>query len=173
MLWFCLFQEKYFPFHSLGSWWDFANIRRFPLHPIVSLTSVCFPTWKNVSTCCLGASSLRTGYVHLPIMSYIAFIMSSISWKVKDTHVRLHAMCGETALRNFDTSFLLDFEFVIVPSSLKAFCLSLRKIQPLRSWKAAESKWKNHSWSLFQNEVNSHIFNIIRKAHSGLMFEFP
>lgn len=67
---------------------------------------------------------------------------------------------------------ILNF-YLFLASSLKAFCLSLRKIQPLCSWKAAESKCKNHSWSLFQNEVNSHIFNIIRKAHSSLMFEFP
>lgn len=30
---------------------------------------VCVLTWKKMSTCCLGVSSLSTGYVYFPIMS--------------------------------------------------------------------------------------------------------
>lgn len=76
------------------------------------LTSVCIPTWKNVSTCCLGASSLRTGYVHLPIISYIAFIISSISWKVNGTYVRLRALYEETSLKNYSYSTSNFFSFL-------------------------------------------------------------
>lgn len=146
-LWICYcfvpIRKNYFPLHSFESWLCFTNIGTFPVDSILSLTCICIPTWKNVSTCCLGASSLRTGYVHLPIMSYIAFIMSSISWKVKGTHMRLHVMCEETTLRSFDTSFLFIFRFLIFPSWLKAFWLSQRKSQQLCSKKVAEPDCKN------------------------------
>lgn len=79
----------------------------------LSLTSTCIPTWKNVSTCCLGASSLRTGYVHLPIISYIAFIISSISWKVKGAHMRLLALNEETTLTDYSCSVSNFFFFPI------------------------------------------------------------
>lgn len=108
---------------------------------IPSLTPTCILTWKNVSTCCLGASSLRTGYVHLPIISYIAFIISSISWKVKGTHMRLHVLYEETTLTDY--SYSISNFFFFCNFSLNAFWLSQRKSQQFCALKAAGSEYKN------------------------------
>ena len=136
----------------------------------------CVLTWKNVSTCCLGASSLRTGYVHLPIMSYIAFIMSSISWKAKDCHVRLHAVCetppGEALT---DYSYSISHGCGFFKNFLQFFIKCLLVVpeeKPTESKgkrvnssdvKAEESECKNQFCSWYQNEINSHISNMFWK----------
>lgn len=118
--------RKVFSLHFFESSWHFEDKNNFLLVslPVSLWLLFCNPTWKNVSTCCLGASSLRTGYVHLPIMSYIAFIMSSISWKAKCTPMKLQVMRKDTTQRRFTAYFHSISNYsLFFGSSLNAFWL--------------------------------------------------